>query len=331
MSTYPGRRKRQLQCSQDAPQKRHILPQLRLLAPKGKTHPETTVLQLEHTNIQDEQTTEGNAANVQNQHPATSQSYIPNVSSTSSSLPLLNSMGSSHKAVAQCTDIHSNRGPSALFDRGFSEFVHGNLVPGVETYESAGLSTHHLLYDKLQHQEATQGQDYWVPTLDAPEDADWTAIVQPTIGVHQGQSSLSTFDQHPPASTEQLPPVQLPYLAPLQKDPQDVACANCPSIWRSHLQSITFSVLEDKGISDLKRSYRHFQEHIHEAHHYGVGCALCENLFYHHLGKMILLEAAEGGFTNAKGRRESVSEREGGSMVVKWDITGVREQSDHWL
>ncbi|RPB19763.1 hypothetical protein L211DRAFT_590905 [Terfezia boudieri ATCC MYA-4762] len=308
MSTYPGRRKRKQHCSQDAPQKR----QLPLLAPKGKTHQETTVLQLEHNNIRDEQTTESPAANVKFQHPAnsqSSQSYIPTVSSahdsTSPSFLLPNSTGSSLKAVAPCMDINFSRGPSTLVDSGFPEFVRGNLVPAADTYENAGLSTHHLLYDKLQRQETTQGQDYWIPTLDAPEDAAsqttvWAAIAQPTISLHQGQSTLSTADRPPPASTEHSAPVQFTYLAPLQQNPQAVACVNCPSIWRSHLEIILFSVLEDKGISDLKRSYRHFQEHIHEAHHYGAGCALCENLLYHHLGKMILLEAAGGGFTDAK-------------------------------
>jgi len=62
------------------------------------------------------------------------------------------------------------------------------------------------------------------------------------------------------------------------------------------------SDLEDKGISNLKRSYRQLQQHIHEAHqwHYGTACALCENLLCYHLGKMMHLEAVKGDFTDVK-------------------------------
>ena len=60
------------------------------------------------------------------------------------------------------------------------------------------------------------------------------------------------------------------------------------------------SDLEDKGIGELKRSYRHLQQHIHEAHNYGTGCALCESLVCYHLGKMMLLEAARGDFSDVK-------------------------------
>ena len=61
-----------------------------------------------------------------------------------------------------------------------------------------------------------------------------------------------------------------------------------------------FSDLEDKGMGDLKRSYRHLQQHIHDAHHYGTSCALCQSLLCCHLGKMMLLEAAKEDFTDIK-------------------------------
>jgi len=59
---------------------------------------------------------------------------------------------------------------------------------------------------------------------------------------------------------------------------------------------------EDKGMSSLKRTYQQLQQHIYEAHqwHYGTGCALCENFVCYHLGKMMLLEAAEGNFAHAR-------------------------------
>jgi len=81
-----------------------------------------------------------------------------------------------------------------------------------------------------------------------------------------------------------------------------VACAKCPSIWLAHFESIIFINLEDEGISSLRRSYRDVQQHIYTAHqwHYGVGCALCENLLFYHLGKMMLLEVAEGDFAHVK-------------------------------
>ena len=63
-----------------------------------------------------------------------------------------------------------------------------------------------------------------------------------------------------------------------------------------------FSELEDKGISDLKHTYRYLQQHIYEAHqwHYGVPCASCENLFCYHLEKMMLLEVAKGDLSEVK-------------------------------
>ena len=55
-----------------------------------------------------------------------------------------------------------------------------------------------------------------------------------------------------------------------------------------------------KGVSALKRGYQLLQQHIHEAHHSGASCALCESLIYLHLGEMILLEAAKEDFTDVK-------------------------------
>jgi len=63
-----------------------------------------------------------------------------------------------------------------------------------------------------------------------------------------------------------------------------------------------FSDLEDKGISNLKRSYRQLQQHIHLAHqwHYEAVCASCENLFCYHLEKMMLLEITKGDLCEVK-------------------------------
>ena len=89
--------------------------------------------------------------------------------------------------------------------------------------------------------------------------------------------------------TQQLPAVQ-----PMQFA-QHVPCTDCPLIWCFHLESITFSEPED-GISKLRRSYQDLRQHIHEVHpgHYGAVCALCENLFCYHLGKIMVLGAAKG-------------------------------------
>jgi len=59
---------------------------------------------------------------------------------------------------------------------------------------------------------------------------------------------------------------------------------------------------QDKGISNLKRSYRDLRQHIQEAHqwHYGAACALCENLFCYHSGKIMFLEVAKGDFAGVK-------------------------------
>jgi len=77
-----------------------------------------------------------------------------------------------------------------------------------------------------------------------------------------------------------------------------MSCVNCPSIWRSHIENITFSDPDDKRISIIRCSYRDLQQHIYEAHQ--SACALCEDLFCYHLGKMIFLEAAKEDFTVVK-------------------------------
>jgi len=63
-----------------------------------------------------------------------------------------------------------------------------------------------------------------------------------------------------------------------------------------------FSDLEDKGISELKGSYRDLRQHIREAHRceHGVACASCGNLFCYHLEKIILLEVAKGDLSEVK-------------------------------
>jgi len=83
-----------------------------------------------------------------------------------------------------------------------------------------------------------------------------------------------------------------------------------------------FSDPEDKRTSNLKRSYQDLEKHIHEAHqwHYRAACAVCENLFCYHLGKMMLLEAAKGDITDVKidlgssftSLREHIQEAHGG-------------------
>jgi len=160
------------------------LPQLRPLAPKLPSHPVSPVqhmLQLEHHNIWGEQDTEGSTtamANFKPQHVAASQPYIPSVSSghVFTSSPLLS--------------------PLASADDGFPELACGTLLsraPVVTSCgENYGLSTHHLPYGNLQFWETIQhrqGQDNWVPTLDASEVSVWTAAAQPIFGVHQSQQS----------------------------------------------------------------------------------------------------------------------------------------------
>ena len=120
---------------------------------------------------------------------------------------------------------------------------------------------------------------------------------QPTVSANQ----TTTVEQHPLLSTHQLPPVQITYHAPLHHNSQYTACDNCPSVWRYHLESIMFSDPENKGISNLKRSYRYLQ-HVDSAHlwHYGAACPSCENYFCYHLEKMMLLEAAKGDLSEVK-------------------------------
>ena len=115
------------------------------------------------------------------------------------------------------------------------------------------------------------------------------------------QSSQPIF-QHLPISTQQLPSVHPAYPASLQENPLYMACVKCPSIWRSHLESIMLSDPEDKGMSGLKRSYRDLQQHINEAHswEYGADCAACEELFCYHLDNVMLLEVAKGDLCEVK-------------------------------
>ena len=113
------------------------------------------------------------------------------------------------------------------------------------------------------------------------------------------------------------------YHAPLQQQySQHVACVNCPSIWCYHLESIMFNDPEDKGVCNLKRSYRELRQHVNEAHqwHYGTTCALCENLFCYHLETIMLLELPNGDLSNVKidlrssfkALREHIQEAHGG-------------------
>jgi len=198
MSTH---HQRQPQLS--SPHKRHILPQLRLLAPKLPCPPVPPVqhrLLLEHSNTRDEQDTEVPArltANVPFQYPAALQQYIPSVSPgytfTSSPLlspdPVVSSLEQKqHAVVTPYTNFYSDRVPLASADD-YSNLAPGNL-PRMITSESHGLSTENPPYGNLQIQETIQnpqGQDYWVPTLDTPEV--WTVMAQPTIGVNQCQCS----------------------------------------------------------------------------------------------------------------------------------------------
>jgi len=102
--------------------------------------------------------------------------------------------------------------------------------------------------------------------------------------------------------TQPLPAVQPASHTPLPQNLQHAPCADRPSIWYFHLESITFSDPGNKGISNLRRSYQDLRQHIHEAHkwHYGAACALCDNLFCYHLGNMMLLKVAKGDFADVK-------------------------------
>lgn len=302
-----------------SPYKRHIFPQLRPLAPKVKASsfhqvsPAQHRRQLQHHNIRKKQDTAASpatTANVKLKQRETSQSYFPSVSSSHghdfTPSPLLppDPTDSSlerkqYAVVTPCTKIYSNSVPSTSADDSIAELAPGNLLSGalMVASESHGLSNQHPPYDNLQLQETVQnqqGQDYWTPTLDS--------LMQSTVDAHQNQSPQLNSDQYPTVPTQQSLPVQPAYYTPLQQNSQHVACVNCPSVWRSHLESITLSNLEDKGMSDLRRSYRHLKQHIREAHqgYDGVSCALCENLFCYHLETMMLLEVVEGNFPYIK-------------------------------
>lgn len=311
MSTNPGRR-------------------LRPLAPKLPCDPVSPVphrLQPEYKNFWNQQDTDDPAmptANVKLQDSAPAHSHIPSVYSSDDcrSSPILSPnstvSGLERKQYAVAAPyIYSNRVPLTSATDSLPELAFRNVPAGVVTSESLaseplcssesyGLSTHHHLpYSGLHFQDTTfQNQhdgNYYTRMLSSPEVAVGATVVQPTIGVYQHQTSQPIVNQLP-ISTQHLMPLHLPYLASLQPNSQNLACVTCPSIWRSHFESITFSHSEDKGMCNIRHSYRHLQQHVHAAHqwHYGNACALCENLFCFHLGKMMLLEAAKGDFTDVK-------------------------------
>jgi len=165
---------------------RHLQRQLRLLAPKAP------VLQLEH-NIWDEQDTDAPTAattNVKPQRPATSQSYIPCVPSSnnfkSSPLPPPGSTVSclerkQYGVATPCTNIPSDPEVTLLSRTRVVSHMHGLSIQ----YPPNGNSQHR------QTTQNRQGQDYWIPTLDAPEVPVWTAVTQPTVGVHPSQCPIS--------------------------------------------------------------------------------------------------------------------------------------------
>jgi len=292
MSTLHPIRKRQRRSQLPSLHNRHILP---LLAPKGRAYPETPVqhgLSLGHNNIQYQQPTGGldPGNDINFQQSAVSQPGVP-LKPVSPGHAFQSLERKQDSAVAPYLNTYSNRMPLTWAD-GFPELALGNPVSGAVTLENHGLSAHHLPHSNLQLQETIQNQqaqDCCLPTLHVPNDAVWAAMTQPNIGVH------------PPISTEPILAVQLAYHAPLPQNSQHVPCANCPSIWCFHLESITLSDPEGRGISNLRRSYRDLRQHIHEAHqgHYGSACAMCEDLFCFLLGNMVLLEAA-GDFADIK-------------------------------
>ena len=184
---------------------------LRPIAPKVPSHP---VLPVQHSlafnyNIRDEQHTEGPTvatANVPLQHQAAPQPYMPPIPSSHDSSCLspnyrVTSLErQQHVVVAPPTNIYSNRVSVTPVDDGYSDLAPENLPSGarVVTSESASLSAEYSPYGNLQLQETSQnqqGQSYWIPTPDTQEVCSpgyqkvWTAMVQPTIGVHQRQCS----------------------------------------------------------------------------------------------------------------------------------------------
>ncbi|KAF8427037.1 hypothetical protein EV426DRAFT_686660 [Tirmania nivea] len=95
------------------------------------------------------------------------------------------------------------------------------------------------------------------------------------------------------------------YSGQLPHQPQDTSCAQCPSIWCFHLESIMLLVpgqkdLDDQGMSTLMRSYKNLRQHIHDAHLSAsrAVCSLCEDLFCYHLANLTLLE---GGMVEVSG------------------------------
>ena len=209
MSTHHGVhpiRKRQRRCSQDPSlHNQHIPPQLRRLAPKGRAYPVQHKLQPSHDNIQDQQPAEhlDPVYDVHLRNSAASQSGVPvsfDHDFTSSPLHPDHTVSSLEPiqdlAIAPCPNIYSNTMPFAWADDGAPELAPGNLFSGVVTTESHGLLPH-LLYGNLQFRMTSQnrqGQDYCIPTHHTPEDAGWTAMAQPTIGLHQGQCSIRFSD-----------------------------------------------------------------------------------------------------------------------------------------
>jgi len=212
MSTH----KRQQRCSQ--PPSQYILPRLPPLVSKSRCHLVSPVqhrVQLVHQNIRSEDTEAPTTqtANVELQHqrlrnhisiPAVPSSH--DFTSPSLRLQLPHSTVSSPKqkqsrsvVVDPCTNMYSDR-VQAYGSFGFPGFSRGNLVSGMDTRESATLSTEHLLYSDLQLQETIQNQqsqNYWIPILHAPEDVVWAAMAQPTLGVHQGKCSTCSIRLHP--------------------------------------------------------------------------------------------------------------------------------------
>jgi len=179
--------------------KQHILPQLRLLAPKPKTLPVQHKLELDNNNNRERQDTdrEATTANVKVQHltlqsSAPGPSVSPSYDTTPSQLLSPDSTVScleekQYAVVVSSTDIYSNRVPLISVDDCFPEFTLGNKLSGVVTH---GVSTHNLPYSNLQLQETIQNQ-YCIPIPDTAEV--WTSMAQPTIDVYQGQCSINSI------------------------------------------------------------------------------------------------------------------------------------------
>lgn len=202
--SHPTRKRQRHSSQHPSSHNLHILPQLRLLAPKVKVQNRS---QLAHDKIQDQQPAEGPdpANDVSFEQPATPQSCVPLKPIPSGHRfilpsplqpdgPFSSPVQTQHSVVAPSTSIYSNSGP--LASTYFPALGYGKLVSGVDTYESdsesVGLSTEHLLHGNSQPAETTQsqqGRDYLTPTLNAPEDAVWAATAQPAIDINQGQCS----------------------------------------------------------------------------------------------------------------------------------------------